>query len=683
MDPMNDGEWRPTITKPTNPTLPGSQCGGNPSRDVPLTVVDTRGQPMKRSRMGRRRAIVLGLVQLLIILHIVVWLLSREYGWFGGSTITPIEPSESMEFSKNGVVNAGLIFFVVALLSTLLFGRWFCGWGCHVVMLQDLCLWMLRKMNLRPRPFRSRLLLWAPLVLAVYMFIWPIFYRFVLAPFIQPDLGWSGFTVHLTTRDFWSTFPGMWVAIVFLLVCGFATVYFLGAKGFCTYGCPYGGFFAPLDRFAPGSIRVTDACQQCGHCTAVCTSNVRVHDEVRTWGMVTDPGCMKTMDCIDTCPNDALYFGFGPSAAKTAPRAEPVQRKWDLNPREEWCFGLVCLLVFLSFRGAYASIPLLMAIGIASIFTFLAWKSWRVIQDENVHLHRWRLKFRGRLQPSGLVMLILAGFLVILTLQTGAVNWIGWTAQRMSRDVLVLQDGPGEPSEEQRARAGSVLGWLDLVSGVNRGGIGLATDPNHDLEASRLLMFLGDVEAARERLAPVVRGFPSDLGVRRYELQLLLLGADQDEIHQFLQSLEAEPHVVQLIRLDVIQWHLVNGREDVAESMARQALLEDEHDLGAMKMLSVILLNGGDAKTSQGLDLVRRYLERAPADHYAWFTLGQALAREGRLAEADASIERALSLAEDDLRLLVEAIGYYQMTGRSIIAEQLEVRLRRLQDPGQ
>ena len=29
-------------------------------------------------------------------------------------------------------------------------------------------------------------------------------------------------------------------------------------------------------------------------------------------GMVVDPGCMKCMDCVSVCPNDALYFGFGP-----------------------------------------------------------------------------------------------------------------------------------------------------------------------------------------------------------------------------------------------------------------------------------------------------------------------------------------------------------------------------------
>ena len=82
----------------------------------------------------------------------------------------------------------------------------------------------------------------------------------------------------------------MAVAVPFLFVCGFMTVYFLGSKGFCTYACPYGGFFALADKVAPGKIRVTDACNQCGHCTAVCTSNVRVHAEVKAYGMVVDPG---------------------------------------------------------------------------------------------------------------------------------------------------------------------------------------------------------------------------------------------------------------------------------------------------------------------------------------------------------------------------------------------------------
>ena len=132
------------------------------------------------------------------------------------------------------------------------------------------------------------------------------------------------FTNHLVTTNFWETFPSVAVAIPFLFICGFVTVYFLGQKGFCTYACPYGGFFGLADKFAPGKIRVTDACNQCGHCTATCTSNVLVHAEVREYGMVVDPGCMKCMDCISVCPNDALYFGFGkPTIARPEIERDP------------------------------------------------------------------------------------------------------------------------------------------------------------------------------------------------------------------------------------------------------------------------------------------------------------------------------------------------------------------------
>ena len=210
---------------------------------ISLPVLSREHNPrgtVRRSRSGRRRAIVLATVQLLIIGHVILWLLSRKYGWFGGRTLTPVEPSESMEFAKNGVVNAGLIFFALTLASTLIMGRWFCGWACHVVLLQDLCSWIMKKMGVRPKPFRSRLLIYVPLLLALYMFVWPAFYRLAVAPWVQPDLRWPGVSTHFVTADFWQSFAGPLVAIPFLLICGFAAVYFLGSKGFCTSGVHMG-----------------------------------------------------------------------------------------------------------------------------------------------------------------------------------------------------------------------------------------------------------------------------------------------------------------------------------------------------------------------------------------------------------------------------------------------------------
>jgi polyferredoxin len=151
--------------------------------------------------------------------HFVQWRLM-------GSTLSPIEPSETMYTLGNGAVNAGFIFFSLAILSTLFLGRFVCGWACHIVALQDLCAWLMKKIGIMPRPFRSRLLVFVPLLAAVYMFVWPTVARIMFAPGGQSIL--PPFTNHLVTTDFWKTFPTLAVAVPFLFVCGFMTVYFLG-----------------------------------------------------------------------------------------------------------------------------------------------------------------------------------------------------------------------------------------------------------------------------------------------------------------------------------------------------------------------------------------------------------------------------------------------------------------------
>jgi NAD-dependent dihydropyrimidine dehydrogenase PreA subunit len=155
------------------------------------------------------------------------------------------------------------------------------------------------------------------------MFIWPTFKRELLTRvFEATGAAWpwwlrrhrrsSGCQTELVVEDYWATFPEWYIAVPFLLVCGFATVYFLGAKAFCTYACPYGGLFGLVEPASPTRVRVDhDKCGECGHCTAACTSNVRVHEEIKAFGMVVDAGCMKTMDCISVCPNDALSIGLG------------------------------------------------------------------------------------------------------------------------------------------------------------------------------------------------------------------------------------------------------------------------------------------------------------------------------------------------------------------------------------
>lgn len=336
-------------------------------------------------------------IHLVVAAHVAHWLIA-------GRTMTPVEPSEAMALARDGVVNAGLVFFAVAALSTAVFGRWFCGWACHLVALQDFCRWLLEKAGIRPQPLRSRLLAWVPVAAFVYMFLWPAAWRL-----------WHGSSTPLvtewTTPSFWATFPGWVVGGLTLLVCGFATVYFLGAKGFCTYACPYGALFAAADRVSPMRIRVTDACEGCGHCTAVCTSNVLVHQEVRDYGMVVDPGCMKCGDCVSVCPNDALYYGPGPIALFAKPRVpDPEPRRFPLAGWEEATLAAAFVAAFFTFRGLYDLVPFLMALGLAGVLAYLVFVAARLAVVPHARLRRMKLKRDGRLLPAGW------GFLAALAL---------------------------------------------------------------------------------------------------------------------------------------------------------------------------------------------------------------------------------------------------------------------------
>ncbi len=362
-----------------------------------------------------------------MIAHIIQWR-------FMGKTISPIEPSETMHTLQRGAINAGFIFFTLAILATLIFGRFVCGWGCHILALQDFCGWMLKKMGLHPKPFRSRLLVYVPLIGALYMFVWPTAYKFFASS--EPGPLIPKFTNHLVTTNFWETFPTASVAIPFLFICGFMIVYFLGQKGFCTYACPYGGFFGLADKLSPGKIRVTDACNQCGHCTATCTSNVLVHAEVKQFKMVVDPGCMKCMDCVSVCPNDALYFGFG-KPTLLAPKSNAIKRNYSVTWPEEMVGAAIFLASFLAVRNVYALVPFLMALGVATITTFLALKMWRLLKTGELSFYRFNLKSAGEIRPAGWIFALFAVVWIGLNAHSGWIRYLEYKGDRAFQKIQI------------------------------------------------------------------------------------------------------------------------------------------------------------------------------------------------------------------------------------------------------
>jgi polyferredoxin/tetratricopeptide (TPR) repeat protein len=419
-------------------------------RSIELPVLQNSAAPkdeIRDSRASRWRAAALIALTLLMIAHVVQWRLT-------GQTISPIEPSETMYTLQRGAINAGFIFFSLAILATLIFGRFVCGWGCHILALQDFCAWLLKKMGLKPKPFRSRLLVFVPLTVALYMFVYPTVYRYFAKPANEPLI--PQFTNHLVTTEFWATFPPVAVAIPFLFICGFMTVYFLGQKGFCTYACPYGGFFSLADKIAPGKIRVTDACNQCGHCTAVCTSNVLVHAEVKEYGMVVDQGCMKCMDCVSVCPNDALYFGFGKPALGVK---KTIKKNYTLTWPEELAGAVLFAASFLAVWDVYQLVPMLMALGIATVTTFLGLRSWRLVRSQDFAFFRYQLKSGGKIQKAGWTFLSFALVWIGLNLHSGWIVFHESAGRRAFENIRI-------PDELALARTNPAR-WLSAADREN------------------------------------------------------------------------------------------------------------------------------------------------------------------------------------------------------------------------
>ena len=442
-----------------------------------------RGEP-RTSRRGPWRALVLVLVHLVALAHVLHWLTA-------GETLSPVEPSEAWETLTYGTVNAGFVLLVLTLIATLVVGRFFCGWACHVVAYQDACAWLLGKLGLRPKPIRSRLLALVPAYAAIDIFLLPVLARWSGA---EPG-AWS-LTWATSTDALWETFPGLWMALATLLVDGFLVVWFFGSKGFCTYGCPYGALFGVADRAAPGRIRVSDACEGCGHCTAACTSNVAVHAEVARHGMVVDPGCMRCLDCVSVCPKDALSFGFGAPAsadegAPARPKRARAQRHWDFSWPEELLLAAVFAGAVFAFRNLYGAVPFLLAVGLGVIAALCAVVPLRLLRASELSFQHLELRREGRLTGAGLACLVAMPLVLVFAGHSGAVQVEHRRAIHWNKVAAAAQGD--EASFALAARQA-----LDRLGKVERWSL-VPTAEVHNRQG-QLLAALGELEAAEEQL---------------------------------------------------------------------------------------------------------------------------------------------------------------------------------------
>ena len=558
--------------KPGNRPRPvrGEPAG---SAVISLPVLKTPARAV-RSRVAMWRTAALTAVTLLMVAHILHW-------WLNGRSVGRFVLSDSTRTIEAGEINPGFLLFSASLLVTAVFGRFMCGWVCHMGALQDLCAWLLRRVGVRPRLFRSRFLGYVPLAMATYLFVWPTFERTVLTPTLvrlglmdaasASHRAFPGFSLDLHTERMWEGLPSMLVAVPFLLLCGFATVFFLGARGLCRYGCPYGGFLLPAARLSPVRIKADmSRCDQCGLCTANCTAGVRVHDQVRELGSVADHNCIRSLDCVSICPQTALSIGFVlPSNGPAAPR--PTCQPYDLTLAEEFLCLVVFLAVTLVARGLYDMIPLLMAATLGVLAAFVAWKLAHLARDQNARLGPWILRSQGRLRPAGVAMIALSAGATVLLIHSAAVRTVIFMASRHDDRITTPfeQAVAGLADADSADAARSAARWYRAARPISRGGFALASTPDAEFRLAWADLVRGNAPDALETLS-VLAEAPNtrDAATAQRARVLLALARPQEAEQALADCVQVDPRAFTSRDLLAALW-TTTGRAHLAEAMYR------------------------------------------------------------------------------------------------------------------
>ena len=592
-------------------------------------------RPLKYSRW---RAMALASVYVLFGLHIAHWKLN-------GSTLAPLELNEVMYTLEAGVVTAGFLLMATLFLATALVGRFFCSWACHILALEDLCAWLLERARIRPWPVRSRLLLLMPTVTMLYMFVWPQVLRIYegrAAPrlrILADEDGWASFV----TDDFWRNLPDPWIAGLTFAVCGFAVIYFLGSRSFCLHACPYGALFAAADRIAPGRIKLIGDCRQCGICTAVCSSHVRVHEEIARFGKVVDTSCMKDLDCVSACPEQAIRFGFTrPAGFDSFSRTGRRGLKYDFTPVEELLMAATFLSVLVVFRGLYTAIPFLMTLGMAGIAGYLAIVCLRLVRRPDVRLIPFRLKRAGKLTGSGWVFGAAMIVFELFFTHSVYIRYHEVLGQRAFDSVRLAVDQGDATLPAHAVR--SAIHHLTVARQW-----GLFRPQVRDQQLASLHLKSTAPGLAEPYLRRIVLAEPRDTDSRLALAQLLAQSgrtkeAEEEEIIAYRTAVVVDAANVSA-RMTLGRLLAESGRYREAAATFREVVSLRPDLVVAHYNLAAALQNGGDERGA--IEAYEETLVLLSDDVQTLVNLGFLLAESGELAAAAGYFERAVELQPD------------------------------------
>lgn len=216
-------------------------------------------------------------------------------------TICPFGGLESLYsfFTQGSFIKktyySNLVLLGGTTLTTILFGRIFCGWICALGTLQDLFgkigVNIFKKRRQVPKCIDRPLRMVKYIVfIGILYFTWKTgelvishFDPFVAYSHIPAGIG------ELTDEYI--------IGFIVLISMLFASFFY--DRLFCRYLCPLGAYYAIINRLSIFRInRREGLCIDCGKCNKVCPAALDISDK----DSVAKPECFSCMECVAACP---------------------------------------------------------------------------------------------------------------------------------------------------------------------------------------------------------------------------------------------------------------------------------------------------------------------------------------------------------------------------------------------
>jgi len=255
-------------------------------------------QARKEKKQLRWRIAAFLVLHLLIGLHLLLWYV---YDW---QVIGAIDMQELFRnFIEKNVLTAGAVFFLALIGLTLIWGRLFCGWMCHIGQVYDLLAAFYARIGVKMRAFPLRL---GPLM-AFFVLVWYFLWEAVVhrSTTAEPPA-----VVDMGLTEPWELLPGWINGSITLGLVLFILPLFLGRRAFCRNLCPWGVVLGAVNRFSPLKVRRTGDCTMCGQCSSACPMDIDVSRVINVNFHVGELSCTNCLQCVASCPVDALSFSL-------------------------------------------------------------------------------------------------------------------------------------------------------------------------------------------------------------------------------------------------------------------------------------------------------------------------------------------------------------------------------------